>query len=275
MIKKVILITLLVGLVSLLLVGAVNRTMAKSGEPGNSAGQDREKGMDWSADVQHTEYSNPQGSQGNGKGKNIKNREEHDSDILPPADLIGLSSEEAEGLLFMREEEKLARDVYLALSTKWDIPVFQNIAASEQVHMDAIEELLVRYSLPDPALAEPGLFTNLDLQALYNDLVTQGSLSMANALKVGGAVEEIDIIDLQAHLFQTDNADIQYVYENLLKGSQNHLRAFSGVFQTQTGETYQPQYMDIKAYDAIVLAAGQGGGKGNSWGGGGGRWGNQ
>ncbi len=189
---------------------------------------------------------------------------------IPASDL---SAEETAALLFMREEEKLARDVYNALYTNWGIQTFPNIAASEQQHMDQIKLLLDRYALADPALA-PGQFTDPTLQALYTQLVTQGSLSIGDALKVGAAIEEIDILDLQTRMAQTDNADIQLVYTNLMNGSYNHLQAFTSTLLTQTGETYQPQYLSAEQYQTIVTGAngngngGQGngsqGGQGNS-----------
>ena len=176
-----------------------------------------------------------------------------------------LSSQEASDLLFMREEEKLARDVYNTLSATWNLPTFQNIAASEQIHMDQIGLLLTRYNLTDPAKA-PGVFTNATLQDLYNKLIAQGNLSIGDALKVGGAIEEIDIRDLQTRLAQTDNADIQQVYNSLMNGSYNHLNAFARNLSNQTGETYAPQYLSAEAYQTIISrGTGNGGGRnGNS-----------
>ena len=167
---------------------------------------------------------------------------------IPASDL---SPEETASLLFMREEEKLARDVYDALYETWGQPTFQNIAASEQAHMDEVKLLLDRYNLADPAL-EPGSFTDPNLGALYDQLVAQGSTSLTDALKVGAAIEEIDILDLQERLAQTDNADIQQVFNNLMSGSENHLRSFVGVLFTQAGETYQPQYLSAETYAAII-----------------------
>ena len=167
---------------------------------------------------------------------------------IPASDL---SAEESASLLFMREEEKLARDVYNALYSIWGQPTFQNIAASEQMHMDEIKTLLDRYALTDPALA-PGQFTDANLQALYNQLTAQGSLSLADAFKVGAAIEEIDILDLQTRSTQTDNADIQLAYNNLMNGSYNHLQAFTSTLTQQTGETYQPQYLSVEQYQTII-----------------------
>jgi hypothetical protein len=162
-----------------------------------------------------------------------------------------LTQEEIEALLFMREEEKLARDVYSALYELWGQPVFQNIATSEQKHMDAVKLLLDRYNLADPAL-EPGSFSDPDLGALYDQLVAQGSVSLEEALKVGAAIEEIDILDLEERLAQTDKADIQRVFNSLKRGSYNHLNAFARVLSMRTGETYQPQHLSADAYAAIV-----------------------
>lgn len=174
-----------------------------------------------------------------------------------------LSAAEIDGLTFMREEEKLAHDVYLTLYEQWGMPVFQNIAASEQQHTDAVLALLTQYGIVDPASAATGVFNNSDLQALYNQLVAQGSQSLTDALRVGAAIEEIDILDLQERIALTTNSDIVRVYENLLSGSGNHLQAFAGALTRQTGETYQPQYLSQDAYDAILNGAHGSNGNGN------------
>ena len=129
--------------------------------------------------------------------------------------------------------------------------------------------LIERYGLESSAANEAGVFSNPDLQKLYDSLVARGSQSLAEAIKVGGAIEEIDILDLQKRLAQTDNADIQQVFNNLLRGSANHLKAFVNALQTQTGEVYQPQYMTLEAYQAILASVGggrygQGGGNSRS-----------
>lgn len=181
-----------------------------------------------------------------------------------------LTEDEAAGLLFMREEEKLARDVYLALYDQWGQPIFKNIAASEQVHTDTVELLLEKYGIPDPAdVNPPGQFSDQDLQALFDQLVEIGSASLADALKIGTAVEEIDILDLEKYLAQTDSGDILQVYENLLAGSRNHLRSFVATLERQTGEIFQPQYLSQEAYDEIISGSFETGrGSGGGYGGG-------
>ncbi len=168
--------------------------------------------------------ADPSVAAGNGNGNGAGTGDGTDITSIPASDL---SAEEAAALLFMREEEKLARDVYNALFTIWGQPVFSNIAASEQQHMDQVKLLMDRYGLTDPAL-DPGKFTDLSLQALYDQLIAQGSVSLTEALNVGALIEQTDITDLQIRLAQTDNADIQLVYNNLMTASYNHLAAFTG-----------------------------------------------
>jgi len=117
----------------------------------------------------------------------------------------------------MREEEKLAHDVYVTLYEQWGLPIFQNISQSEQAHTEAVKALLERYGVADPATGTIGTFSNPELQSLYTDLIARGSQSLVEALKVGVAIEELDILDLQERLVQTDNADIQQVFNNLLQ----------------------------------------------------------
>lgn len=99
-------------------------------------------------------------------------------------------------------------------------------------------------------------------------MIDLGGLTIGNALRVGAAVEEIDILDLLGALDHTDKADIVRVYENLLSGSENHLRAFVRTLERQNGEIYQPQYLSENMFDAIINSppangGGYGGGVGN------------
>jgi hypothetical protein len=167
-----------------------------------------------------------------------------------------LSAEETAGLQFMREEEKLAHDVYVTFYQQYGLAIFNNIASSEAAHMAAVKTLLDRYGLADPAAGNGvGVFENAELQALYNQLIAQGRQKLSAALKVGGAIEEIDIRDLQARSAGTTHTDIKSVYSNLLNGSYNHLRAFTRTLKTQIGEVYQPQYLNAVSYQSIVASS--------------------
>jgi hypothetical protein len=163
-----------------------------------------------------------------------------------------LSASESEALLMMREEEYLAHDVYLTLSTLYTKPIFRNISRSEQRHADAVKTLITKYGLPDPAANHvTGVFVNQDLQTLYNSLISLGSSSLINGLIVGATIEDLDIKDLEEHLVTIDNQDITCVFNNLMRGSRNHLRSFYANIQF-SGGTYTPQYISQEEFDAIV-----------------------
>jgi hypothetical protein len=140
-----------------------------------------------------------------------------------------VTAEETKSLQFMREEEKLARDVYQALFDKWNLVVFQNIAASESVHFEVIGKLLARYGVADPALAGTGVYTDPSLNVLYNQLLAKGMQSAQDALQVGILIEKQDIGDLENALKATTKFDIKRVFNNLMNGSYNHLDAFETV----------------------------------------------
>lgn len=180
------------------------------------------------------------------------------SDVLQSGELIKdlpkekIDDKEKTGLLLMREEEKLAKDVYITLYKKWNQRIFNNISLSEQTHMDAVAELLERYSIEDPVKDNDiGVFNSEDLQNLYNVLVELGNKSLVDALKVGATIEDLDIKDLDELLETTDNSDIKVVYENLIKGSRNHLRSFVSFIESQN-ETYTPKYITTEKYQNII-----------------------
>lgn len=134
---------------------------------------------------------------------------------------------ERAALVAMRQEEKLARDVYLALAQRWDVRVFATIARSEQRHMDAIGALLARYGIDDPTAGlGRGDFADPRLDVLYDQLVTQGTTSLRAAAAVGVRIERLDLADLRTQLGRVDRPDIVRVLEHLARGSQHHLAAF-------------------------------------------------
>ncbi len=164
-----------------------------------------------------------------------------------------LSAEESADLTFMREEEKLARDVYLTLYELWDLTVHSNIASSEQLHMDALLKLLKKYKLPDPAANTAiGEFTDTDLQTLYNDLIAKGEVSSLESLMVGGIIEEKDMHDIKAAILRSQHDDIDATYESLLCGSRNHLRSFAKNIESVTGAPYVAQILTQLEVDEIL-----------------------
>lgn len=171
-------------------------------------------------------------------------------DQLPKGEL---TEGEINGLQFMREEEKMARDVYLTLYSQWSLLPFKNISKSEQVHMDAILNLLNRYELDDPAEGnDVGEFTNVELQELYDQLIERGSESAVEALKVGALIEEVDILDIQRMIDEDfESEDIVFVMSNLLRGSGFHLKAFVWNLKRNNVD-YRPVLLDEDKFNEII-----------------------
>lgn len=162
-----------------------------------------------------------------------------------------LSEKEKEALLFMREEEKLAHDVYTVFSEKWNTQIFTNISGSEQRHMDALLCLITKYKLEDPAGANaPGVFKNAQLQELYNNLIAEGQ-QLTDALKVGAKIEDLDIFDLMRLRPDIDNADLLAAFDELTRGSRNHIRAFTQNLENWN-QTYTPQFISQELFLNII-----------------------
>lgn len=175
-------------------------------------------------------------------------------DNISPDELISLTEDEKVNLLLMREEEKLARDVYLYFYEKYGLKIYNNIASSEQTHMNAVLSIMEKYGVEDPASNELGKFTNVTLQQLYTDLIAQGDSSLVEALKVGATIEDVDIRDLNVAISETTKTDILDLYEKLECGSRNHLRAFTNQLDTR-GETYTTQFITQEQYAEIITGA--------------------
>jgi hypothetical protein len=169
-----------------------------------------------------------------------------------PVVAASLTSLEEENLIFIREEEKLARDFYIEMYEKWGSLVFNNIKASEQEHMEAVSRLLVKYGIPDPASREIGVFNNTALQELYNNLIRQGDASLLGALKAGAFIEEYDIKDLRTAFNDTKKTDLRRVYSNLELGSENHLKAFVSHIEAIMGTSYVAQFLPQNEVNAIL-----------------------
>ena len=137
----------------------------------------------------------------------------------------GITESQENDLLYMLEEEKLARDVYTVLGENWNIRVFSNIASSEEQHRSQVQNLADTYGL-DYTILPPGEFVDSDLQSLYDQLTAQGLSSLTQAFEVGKAIEVLDIQDLDAMIDQDFPDDIEVVLKALRRGSENHLAAF-------------------------------------------------
>ena len=170
-----------------------------------------------------------------------------------------LSDQEIEDLQHLRDEEKLARDVYLYFYDIYGKPIFSNIAASEQQHMDAVKTLLDRYGINDPVSGlERGEFAYY--QELYDQLTADGTPAegeqlldaLQRALYVGATIEDMDIVDIQIMITHTNRFDLINVYENLMKGSRNHLRSYCDLLYTLYDYEYIAQFLSQGEVDAIL-----------------------
>jgi len=161
-------------------------------------------------------------AQGNGQHKNR-------GDIFNNISTTqALTDAQKEGLSYIIEEEKVARDVYLTLYSTWKSRIFKNIAKAEQKHIDAVARLFSKYEVEEPlTLEDIGLFENAELQKLYDDLIERGNKSLLDALEVGVVVEETDIADLEELLEAGVPSDFERVYSKLLRASNKHLKAFN------------------------------------------------
>jgi len=165
-----------------------------------------------------------------------------------------LSSREEEGVLFIWEEEKVARDLYAELYRETRLSVFMDLERSEQSHMDQAKTLIEKYDLELPVEEdEHGVFSNQTLIGLYDDLLAQGMRSTEDALKVAATFEEISIVDLEKELEVADNEDVRVVFQGLLAGSRKHLRSYVKDLQAM-GIEYTPQYMSQQEFDEVVKA---------------------
>lgn len=159
-----------------------------------------------------------------------------------------LSEQEKSDLLFLREEEKLARDVYTFSFNKYGSSVFSNISNSEQSHMNSVLTLLNKYGLTDPVSNNSlGVFKNGDLQTLYNQLVVSSDSSLSQAFQVGALIEDLDLRDIKTLRNNTTKADLLNVYDKLSCGSRNHMRGFV----SQLG-SYTPKYISQAEYNSII-----------------------
>ena len=161
---------------------------------------------------------------------------------ITPADIAGL--------MLMREEEKMAKDVYTYFYSQFNYRIFNNISKSETVHSEAVLRVINYYKLTDPATNVAGTFSDAHMQELYTKFTTEAK-TVEDALKTGAFIEEYDIADLKKLIAETDNTYIKRVYTNLKGGSENHLRAFTRMLKFK-GIVYVPQILSEEEYLSII-----------------------
>ena len=179
----------------------------------------------------------------------------NDSDEITDVDDT-LSKQEMEDLQFLKEEEKLARDVYLFSYDLYGQNIFKNISNSEQSHMNSVSVIMEKYGIKDLSLTDRGKFSNSVLQNLYNDLTSLASKSIEDALIVGATIEDLDINDLNAFIENTNHSDVEVMYNNLNCGSRNHLRAYTNNLES-LDVSYDPQFISVEEYKIILNGSGE------------------
>ena len=162
-----------------------------------------------------------------------------------------LTENDKAGLIKMREEEKLAYEVYTLLDEKWDHQVFKNIKQSEARHSDMVKGLLEQYQIKDPSINTKGQYANVQMQKLYQELTIKGSQSMKDAFLVGAMIEDMDIADLDQLIANTTNKDLINVYDDLNRGSRNHMRAFNRQLEKMDVD-FAPTFINKERYSAII-----------------------
>jgi len=172
---------------------------------------------------------------------------DNNDDFVSPT----LTQDEINDLSFLREEEKLARDVYIYAYNMYQINLFNSISNSEQAHMNRVLSLMVIYGIPDSAATEIGVFNNPDLQEIYYSLIALVDISSVEALTVGAIIEDLDINDIDHFINNTTKQDLLVVYDNLTCGSKNHIRAYTNQLEIN-GVTYTPQYISTEYYTEIL-----------------------
>jgi len=166
--------------------------------------------------------------------------------------VLELTAVEQQDLSYLREEEKLARDVYLYNKELYGLNIFGNISSSEQTHMDKVLELLELEGLEDPMKSNSiGEFNNAELAVLYTELTEQSSVSIVEALKVGALIEDLDIDDIERMITHTSNETVLTLYANLVCGSKNHIRSYTRNLESN-GAAYTPQFISNDYYNQIL-----------------------
>lgn len=202
--------------------------------------------------------------------------------VAPVVGAATLDHAEETHLVFMREEEKLARDVYLTFAQIYpNQPVFQTIATrSEQTHTDTMRDKLAMYLITDPnpdandLPSSIGVFTGAEYGPYFTEkfttLTSLGMQSELHALYVGALIEELDMHDIVqcpkvivetdpaieeggCGLNYTDERPLKNAYSSLVAGSENHLKAYVGQIEAVIGVgNYEAQYLTQEQVDAIL-----------------------
>lgn len=165
-----------------------------------------------------------------------------------------LTADETEFLYAIREDEKIAHDVYAAFSALYPAAkTISKIMTAESSHISAAEAVLDYYEIEYPPLSDTGIFEDADRQALYNDLITKGT-TLIKAYGTMALMEEETVYAYKSIQNQLTNSNLSLLLSQLIKASSNHLRAT--VRQVvKLGGSYSPAYLSDEEYQTIINMA--------------------
>ena len=211
-----------------------------SGGNGRNADANTGNGRNAGANAGQGRNASGQGQnakQGAGKGPNEDGERGPGNCDDCDAEMGTLTEDQADKLIYMYNEEKMAHDVYAAFAEMYGVRVFENIRDSEARHMEAVNTVIERYEgIENDAIdLDPGEFSVETVSMLYETLLADGSASLEDAIDVAVLIEETDIDDLMDSMADLETAegevtapDVHEMYSHLHAGSQNHLAAFQG-----------------------------------------------
>ena len=151
-----------------------------------------------------------------------------------------LVQEMKDSLTYMKDEERLASDLYLNLYNYYknysdlEIKQLNNIATNtENDQISIIKSLVKRYDLnssePQDVNISRGVYENQVIQDLYDKFYAIGQNSQEEALKVGCMVEVTDINDLDKYISlakESNATDIETAFKALRDGSYHNYWTF-------------------------------------------------
>jgi hypothetical protein len=153
-------------------------------------------------------------------------------------------------LAYMWNEEKLAKEIYLALYGVWEgqtVTLYNIATQSETRHIAAVEGLVEAYDINITNLDDynesyseaelralaPGEYAIPELQELYDTLYIEGSSSEQQALEVGCKVEVRDIADLNESIAIASGIDdLVSTFELLRLQSYQHYKEISDTLKS-------------------------------------------
>ncbi len=160
-----------------------------------------------------------------------------------------ITETEAGDLQLLREEEKLARDLFRDWSDRSEL--FGAVAHSKQLHFEIVGALLQRHQVTDRTLGGEGLYVFPQLQTLHQELLARGGSTELEALAAGAELHERDLVGLEEAAGRSQLEDVRASLAEIQRGARNHLRGCVEELALQ-GVDYAPRLLSPEAFAAII-----------------------